>query len=253
MMFLDFLSVIVIMIGVVILSISILHTYKLIKIIPSSKYLKNWNQLLYLMFLFVLGYIGVAVGILLIDELYSMKLLTAIIFLLGAAFVLLSVTSGRRTIEDLLNTTVSKNYVENIIKSMADTLIVINADKSSTINTVNHAAVNMLGFTQEELVGKSIFDILVVSSNELEGLDHTNSLTDIETEYISKSGDKIPVNLSVSALAGNVEEEKRLIYVVQDIRVRKENERKIKKYIEKLAESEENLKRLNIHIFQTNL
>ncbi|MGB5894153.1 MAG: hypothetical protein WBG58_08235, partial [Ignavibacteriaceae bacterium] len=88
------------------------------------------------MVFFCLSYFVVA-GIIISGDVSFVYALTGLIFFYVAFFVYLTVWTGKNTIEDLLNTTVSKNYVENIIKSMADTLIVINADNNATIKTIN--------------------------------------------------------------------------------------------------------------------
>ena len=49
---------------------------------------------------------------------------------------------------------VSRDYVDNIIKSMIDTLIVI--DPEGKIRTVNKATCDLLGYKEEELIGKPV-------------------------------------------------------------------------------------------------
>ncbi len=56
--------------------------------------------------------------------------------------------------EQLLITTVSKNYVDNILRSMIDTLVVVNPD--GTIGSVNRATVQLLGYEEHELLGRHI-------------------------------------------------------------------------------------------------
>ncbi len=57
--------------------------------------------------------------------------------------------------QGLKETTVSKSYLDNILESMADTLVVVNAD--GKIMTANRAALELLGCKLEELIG-SRFD-----------------------------------------------------------------------------------------------
>ncbi len=99
--------------------------------------------------------------------------------------------TGKHVIEDLLNTTVSRNYVEKIIKSMADTLIVINADETSTIRTVNDTALNLLDYENNDLVGNPVNKILraeVLEKLKPPLLNNEGDLQSIETTYITKSG-----------------------------------------------------------------
>ena len=48
------------------------------------------------------------------------------------------------------STTVSKTYVDDIIRNMKDTLIVV--DRSEKIRTVNRALLRLLGYAEAELV-----------------------------------------------------------------------------------------------------
>ena len=54
--------------------------------------------------------------------------------------------------DDLSETTVSKDYVDGIIKSMGDALLVTSAD--GLIVTVNSATCRLLGYAESELIGK---------------------------------------------------------------------------------------------------
>ena len=56
--------------------------------------------------------------------------------------------------ERLFYTTVSKNYVDNIIRSISDILIVVNPN--GTIESVNQAALHLLGYEEHELLGQRI-------------------------------------------------------------------------------------------------
>ena len=60
--------------------------------------------------------------------------------------------SERKQAEDAMRT--SKAYMENIITSMTDALFVVAPD--ATIQTVNTAAVTLLGYSKDELIGKPI-------------------------------------------------------------------------------------------------
>ena len=224
--------------GWVIICFPVYYTFKLLRVIKTSKYIFYWKFLLSLMVFFCLSYFVVA-GILISGNVSFVYALTGLIFFYVAFFVYLTVWTGKNTIEDLLNTTVSKNYVENIIKSMADTLIVINADETSTIKTINNAAVNLLGYERPELVGSSIDSILdrsTLESAKKETISDSNRLSKVETNYRTKSGEEIPVSISATVLKNTHGEIEGAIYVARDIRKQKEAERKIKEYVEQLKQ-----------------
>ena len=103
----------------------------------------------------------------------------------------------------LLQTTVSKNYVDNVIRSMTDLLIVLNPDR--TIRTVNHAVVNLLGFEDKELCGQDYallfppHDIPLSGTTYQELLRH-GAIHQIAATYRTKDGRSVPVFLSAAAM-----------------------------------------------------
>ncbi len=199
------------------------------------------------MIFFTIGYLVVIVLELTLEQ-SILDLIVGFIFFFGSLFVFLTVYVGKKTIIDLIETTVSKSFVENIIKSMADTLIVINIDKNATIKTVNNATLNLLGFGSEDLIGQPVTKVLseeIVSIANLKNLKELESIVDIETRYKTKSGSEVPVSFSASVLKNSFGELEGVIFVGKDIRERKEAEAKINEYIAKLKQSELSLKELN--------
>ncbi len=105
--------------------------------------------------------------------------------------------------EQLLNTTVSKNYVDNIIRSMIDTLIVFNPD--CTIRSVNHAALLLLGYEEHELLGRHVAILFpskegFLCGNTYEALLHKGVIDHGETMYRTKDGRTIPMLFSAAVM-----------------------------------------------------
>lgn len=105
--------------------------------------------------------------------------------------------------EQLLQTTVSKNYVDNVIRSMTDILIVFNPD--GTIRSVNHAALNLLGYEEQELLGQDAHVLFPSNENPLGGTKYQEILThgsihQITTTYLAKDGRAFPVLFSAAAM-----------------------------------------------------
>ncbi len=102
-------------------------------------------------------------------------------------------------IGDLQKTAVSKNYFDNIIGSMTDSLIVIDPD--AKIATVNKATCALLGYEEEELIGKDV-SLLFPEEEEpfrgtkLQKLIKEGSMSNYEVNFKTKDGNKIPVLLS---------------------------------------------------------
>lgn len=240
-------SSVLILLGALIMTAAIILTIYTIKILPAKRHIKSWNILLLLMVVFMLGYLG-TVYVFFLGRYELIVLITGGVFFFGALFVLITVNTGRKTIKDLLVTTVSKTYVESIIKSMADTLIVINIDGNSTIKTVNNATLNLLKYSEEEMIGHSvekIFEYTALDQIDLDELSSMDIIENVETTYRTKDGEHVPVSFSASVLRNVRGEVDGVIYVAKDIRERKVAERKIQNYVSQLKESQNQLKELN--------
>lgn len=121
--------------------------------------------------------------------------------------------------EDLVE---AKDYTEDIINSMSDTLIV--ADSSGKMKMVNSALVELLGYGQDELIGKpiaSIFDEETAKSfneTEIKKMTEEYLVRNHEAIYKAKSGENIAVSFSVSLMRGESDRPLDLIIVSKDIR-----------------------------------
>jgi PAS domain S-box-containing protein len=141
----------------------------------------------------------------------------------------LAVSFNKMT-KDLQETTVSKEYVDSIITNMADTLIVVSPEE--TIQNVNKATCDLLGYKEDELIGKPVEMVFKdESSNELSfnKLIKQDSANNAEKTYLSKDGRKILMLFSASAMHdvdGNIQG---IICVAHDITKLKLAEEKLVK------------------------
>lgn len=139
----------------------------------------------------------------------------------------------------------SRDYVDNILKSMSDTLIIINRD--GTIRTVNQATLDLLGYRQEELIGKPV-DLIVTPLKgrgqiifkeifNLGELIERDFVRDYEIVYRSKDGRNIPMSLSGSVMRDKGEI-KGIVAIARDITGRKkaEYESKATRFIESMSD-----------------
>ncbi len=108
--------------------------------------------------------------------------------------------SFNKMTEDLLKTTVSKDYLDSVINNMMDCLIVVGHD--GIIKTVNQTVLNLLGYTKDELLGQSIEivfsdrkeygnekeEVASFKGTEVVGHLKESPIDSIETTYISKDG-----------------------------------------------------------------
>lgn len=120
-------------------------------------------------------------------------------------------------VEKLGSTTVSKNYFNDIIRSMGESLIVVNPDNA--IRTVNQATLAMLGCDEQELVGRPVSSVLE---------DATGDTPAGERVYRCKDGRLIPVLFSASAMRHQDEAAEGLVLMAQDITARKRAEQELR-------------------------
>ena len=152
---------------------------------------------------------------------------------------------------DLGQTTVSKSYVDNIIKSMLDTLIVVDVDL--TITKVNQSALNLLGYDRHELLGKPISSVIV----EEQSPPHTNidtlmqncAISNLEKLYLTSDGRKIPVLFSGAAMYGDNGEIEGIVCAARDIVERKEAEIALQRAYD---EMEQRVEERTAALLQTN-
>lgn len=124
----------------------------------------------------------------------------------------------------------SKAYIDQIITAMADALLVTNP--SGIIKTINRSAQKLFGYEEPELIGNSIRVILPLSDDVL--IEHQHQLS-VEPKSINnwevvcqkKTGEKIMVSFSCSAIKMETEASQHFIYIGRDITERQRIQKRI--------------------------
>ncbi|MES9925210.1 MAG: EAL domain-containing protein [Candidatus Thiodiazotropha endolucinida] len=137
--------------------------------------------------------------------------------------------SFNRMSRDLSNTSVSRQYLNDVLNNLRDALIVVSVDKN--IIMVNNAAVDMIGYDKERLVGMSYYDII----DRRDGVRVKQWLTylmkdeadSIDARYITADGSCVLVSLSGAYLdfSGGPGQ---IITVAQDVSEHRKNEEHIR-------------------------
>jgi PAS domain S-box-containing protein len=99
----------------------------------------------------------------------------------------------------------TNNYVEKIITSMAEVLLVTTA--SGKLKKVNQAAQDLFGYSESELVGQQI-DVLVAVGASLQAVSQDppqESQTNTEVICRAKSGEKLTVSFSCTAISTDIQ------------------------------------------------
>jgi len=138
-------------------------------------------------------------------------------------------TALNKMTEDLKRVTVSKDYVDNILRSMNDALVVVSPQ--GQIEAVNGALCTMLGYNSLELIGQPVMKLFTESSTYQSLLKREN-ITNVERAFRTKSGKEIPVLISASMMRQKVGDAQGIVCSAKDISERKQAEEQIKNSLE---------------------
>jgi len=128
-----------------------------------------------------------------------------------------------------------QEYTTSILESMLDAVIVANPD--GTIRTVNRAALELLGYAEEEIIGQPVGTIFEEEEEEeeeaffrgsgLAQLVREGAARDVELTLVAKSGERIPVLFNGSVIRGEDGRLSAVMGVARDIRERKRVEERL--------------------------
>src|SRR2546430_2488496 len=111
--------------------------------------------------------------------------------------VTISASAFNSMLGDLSSNVVSRDYVDNILHSMAEALIV--TDERGCIQTLNQATLKLTGFGEAELMGQSLSMLMNLAIRE--GEPNGRILQSSEQQMRSKCGTLIPVLVSCAPLS----------------------------------------------------
>ncbi|MFA5974579.1 MAG: PAS domain S-box protein [Elusimicrobiota bacterium] len=144
---------------------------------------------------------------------------------------------------DLAKTTVSKDFVMGVVTQMPDALVVI--DSASLIRMVNRSTCDLLGYTDEDLLGRSVTELQGEASSErwiagVEQILKGTPLVNQETVLSNHQKEKIPVLLSGSDFRNPDGTPAGAILVAKDLRERQWAEAALKESEERFQQVVEN-------------
>lgn len=125
----------------------------------------------------------------------------------------------------LRQTTITKDYLDSVLNGMTDAVFVTSPD--GVIKVANQAACKLLGFAEEELLGKGI--VAILEERERQGFDLLQAAHETrETVIRTRNGQTIPVSLTGSPIASDDPQFQGNIFVARNITDRKRAERRIR-------------------------
>ena len=127
--------------------------------------------------------------------------------------------------DKLKRTTVSRDYVDSVLSSMNEAIIVTEAD--GRITRVNSATTRMLGYDDNELVGHHI-DLIVDQSKGSPLQTDTRMGVPKEAFLLSRDGDRIPISYTSSSITADGDFRGHRIYAAQNITERRKAEKRIR-------------------------
>lgn len=136
----------------------------------------------------------------------------------------------------------------NILNTMTEGLLVLNRDYY--IDMANKAIQQMLGYHEDELVGKHIEKIVTDGKNietfrkkGLEPLKSGTMVRNFETTFLTKDAKVIPVNFSASPIVSKGEKLTGMVVVVSDVTQTKKLVQKLEKAVQELQLSKYELEK----------
>ncbi len=130
-----------------------------------------------------------------------------------------------RTRQRLRHTTITRSYLVSVLSGINDAVFV--GSPEGVIKMANKAACRLLGYSEEELIGKSIMSVL--DEGERASFDLQQAAHDSrETLVRTRQGQTIPVVISGSPIGSDDPQFQGSIFVARNITDRKRAERRIR-------------------------
>ncbi|MCA9915787.1 MAG: PAS domain-containing protein, partial [Anaerolineae bacterium] len=124
----------------------------------------------------------------------------------------------QQALDDLQHTTISRTFLDNILQSMAEMLVVL--DMEGQIVMVNESLLNCLGYAQAELIGQPFQRISVAGISDTSSVETLLTASPVrysESTYRAQDGSEVAVLFSSHPLAGENGQVQGVVCVAQDI------------------------------------
>lgn len=135
-----------------------------------------------------------------------------------------------KMIDELRETTVSKDYVNNILNTMSNSLLVV--DSNNFIKDVNPAICTLLGYRKEEIIDRPVTIIFPKYLSNLKEQEANNqvkqgAVRNKESIFLSKERKNIPILYSGIIMRDGEGTSQGTVFAAQDITQLKQSEEKL--------------------------
>jgi PAS domain S-box-containing protein len=132
----------------------------------------------------------------------------------------------------LRDTTVSRDYLDRVLETMGECLVVTGPD--GTITRVNSAVCSLSGVDEDELLGQNCRDLFRAPQGHvslLDALGPDGSAHGLETELLARGGETVPVLISVGAMEEKVGKARSYVIAAADISERLRHEQQKDEFV----------------------
>ena len=132
----------------------------------------------------------------------------------------------------LRETTVSRDYLDRVLETMGECLVVTRRD--GTIARANNAACALAGATENELVGRHCSDLIRAPegyTSLLHALNPEGSVQGLETKLLTSTAEEIPILVSIAAMDESQGSRRGYVIVAADISERLRIERQREEFV----------------------
>ncbi len=152
----------------------------------------------------------------------------------------------------LVKTTVSKDYVENVIESMTDLVIVLTAE--GKIQRVNEVASSLLGYRKEDLYEQKASLLFADPQPKLgvQDLDGEGKFRNTESTLVAKDGARVPALVSASVIRERDGKFLGMVCVAKDITDLKRAEEELRSKSDELHKLYQQVRQANDSLLVSN-
>jgi PAS domain S-box-containing protein len=218
--------------GAVVMSYAAIWMRRVIDSTRDTALQRSWQVLFGLMSVFILGYLG-TIGLVWTGNVDALVLVVGLVFFGGTTFVLLVVRTSQTTIARLIDTTVSRDFLDDVLASMGDALLIVSKD--GYVEQANPAATELFECDEEAIIGAEL-NTLFVNDAFSSGINDDSQSAKGEATVVTDTDETVPVLFSVSALSSDGTDGRVVVCTVRDISHRKRREVELQRQNERLDE-----------------